>query len=352
VKPVSLLQVQVEEKFNKRLDPQFDAVLEEPTRQGLEPQRTLSSSAIGSERRDGINDPWAAADIGTNQDFSTAFQSTVHSADAFSNGSLPKDSFNALQGLHMLQIRPSGQSAAPQFPGAPQAGGQPRFQPLGLLGTTDPFSTGPFSMDVGVGGWNAAPGAVADPFAAPGGPEQAHVGFSSDGSQSLSSDQWARPRGNVGGVVGARAVGSKKGAAGPAAQGAVAAPQQSHGGKNRRGGHKNNGGGKDASGSVGAPNGAASGQNGGATKGRQQKNGGGGKRSGRARGGGKEAAPQGDGAAIAPPAPRAPGGDANGGGKANNNRRSGRRGGAGKRGDKADGAGGAAVPAPAPAPAM
>lgn len=363
VKPVSLLQVQVEEKFNKRLDPQFDAVLEEPQRQGLEPQRTLSSSsAIGSERRDGINDPWAAPDMVANQDFTTAFQSSigqqgVHSADTFSNGSLPKDSFNALQGLHMLQIRPSGQPGAPQYPAAP-AGGQPRFQALGLLGTTDPFSGGPFSMggvgDVGVGGWNAAPGAAADPFAAPGA-EQAHVGFAPDGAQPLSgsSDQWAaRPRGNVGGVVGPRAVGSKKGATGSATQGAVAAPQQSHGGKNRRGG-KNNGG--NASGSAGAPSGAASGQSNGAAKGRQQKNGGGGgggsKRGGRARGG-KEAASQGADGAIATPAPRAAGGDANGGGKANNNRRSGRRGGAGKRGDKADSAGGAAVPAPAPAPAM
>jgi hypothetical protein len=346
-KPVSLLQVQVEEKFNKRLDPQHDAqyVVER------EPQRQGSSSAIGSERRDGPNpnasDPWAQApgSMPVNDQFSSAFQSAIGTQ------TVPLSSeFNALQGLNMLQIRPSGHavSQTQPFSTAPAPNQQQRFQPLGLamLGTNDnPFASA-FGAPPSVDGWSSAPGVHggSNPFAAPGA-EMSFVPEGGGGGENAATGRWSsQPRNAVGHQRavggGKRGAGGVQVAPGPAApgQGSVsdAAPAQ-HGHTSKRHGRHGKGG---TPGPVGAPSGGDNNSGGG--KGKHKNN------SGKQGGGRRARGPKdsGDnGGATGPAATPRPAGS--GDSKGNNNRRGPRRGGGNAKqrgGDKGD----SGTPAPVP----
>jgi len=347
-KPVSLLQVQVEEKFNKRLDPQFDVE--------LEPQRQGSSSAIGSERRDGPcnqSDLWAAASPApghpVNEGFSTAFQSAI-GAQAQPVGVMPND-FNPIQGLRMLQIQPS--SGQQPFSAAPDPNLQPRYQALGLarLGGTDPFASAFGAPGTGIihDNWNPMPGVgagVGQPqFAVPGASQPMSFVPESAQSNDNSGRQWSQhPRNNA--VGHQRAVGGgKRGvqvAPGPANP-SDAVPQHGHVGK-RHGRHGK--GGNGGPGPVGGPSGGNDNSSGG--KGQKQHKNGGNKQGGRRRGP-KDGGDNGGGATVAA-TPR-PAGEANG--KAsNNNRRGPRRGNGKQRGDKPDSGGAVPAPIAAPAPSM
>jgi len=332
-------------KFNKRLDPQVDVE--------LQPQRQGSSSAIGSNRPlDGpASDPWAAAPAGVpgNEAFGAAFQSAI-------GGQTPPvlpNEFNALQGLNMLNIRPSATAPQP-FSTAPAPNQQPRFQALGLslMGTGDPFASAfgaPPSMDVGGmdGGWSSTPGVPGvgglNAFAVPGTAPMSFV--PQDGVVTNAFSSSTNPRNAVGSN---RAVGGKRGgggvqvAPGPAAAVADGASAQ-HGHSSKR--HGRHGKGNNGPGPVGAPSGGDN--NNGSGKGQKQKNSGNKQGGRRGRGGSKESGENGSNGASAPAAvPRPASGETSG--KANNNRRGPRRGGAAKRGDKADNGAGGSAPAPAP----
>lgn len=355
-KPVSLLQVQVEEKFNKRLDPQFDVE--------LEPQRQGSSNAIGSERREGPSnqsDLWAAASpapgLLVNEGFNTAFQSAI-GAQAQPVGVISSDFNNPMQGLNMLQIRPS--SGQQPFSASSDPNLQPRYQALGLarLGGTDPFASAFGAPGTGIihDNWNPMPGVgagVGQPqFAVPGASQPMSFAPESAQSNDNSGRQWSQhPRNNAVGhqraVGGGKRGGGVQVAPGPANPSDAAPAQHGHVGK-RHGRHGK--GGNGGPGPVGGPSGGNDNSNGG--KGRKQHKNGENKPGGRRRGpkeGGDNSG--GGGGATMAATPR-PAGEANG--KANNNRRGPRRGnGTGKRSDsgKPDNS---AVPAPmaAPAPSM
>jgi len=360
-KPVSLLQVQVEETFNKRLDPQYDVE--------LEPQRQGSSSAIGSQRQDNpaAADPWASGPLTAPQampgseGFGTAYQSVL-----VQPGGLPSGDFNVLQGMGMLQIRPTGNAVGPQ---PVQTGA--RFHALGLssLDAANPFASpfGPSAMDSGVG-WSAAPPPVASTantaayaFGAPGSASSGAMQFQGTPGDA---DQWAaRPRGAVGSQ---RAVGGGKRAGGGvqpapgmhAQQGLQDASAAMHGDRNKRHGRHGKGNNNGAPGPVGPVGPASSTDNSSKSHKQQQKqNGGKGSRRGRGGGGkdgsgGKDGTGGKDGSGESQAATPRAAGEANAN-KASNNRRGGqsRRGGGGgkQRGEK-DGAVTVPVPMPMPVP--
>jgi len=353
-KPVSLLQVQVEEKFNKRLDPQFDVE--------LEPQRQGSSSAIGSGRTPDApaSDPWAASAPPAGADgFGSAFQTAIGAQSVV----LPNDSFNALQGLNMLQIRPS--TVPPPPAPQPFASGntatttQPRFQALGLamLGGADPFASAFGAPAGGMDGWSSAPGGgtpASNPFAAPGTAPASRSFGAPEGAQpaNATAPGWTQPRNSA--VGHQRAVGGKRGGGGG---GAVVAPGPSstqalgegaaHGHDHRQKGHDRRGKGNGGPGAVGMPAGDNNSSSGG--KGQKHKNGGGDK-GGNKRGERRGRGPKEGGDNSAPTATPRPAGADNGkpsSDRGNNNRRGPRRGGGAKGGGgKNDGAAPIATPAP------
>jgi len=328
-KPVSLLQVQVEEKFNKRLDPQFDEEVPMGNASSAVGSAVGGARAPGAPSAPGSTDLWASTTASAGDAFGSAFQNPGMAPNpgttVLPTGIVPPDSFNGLQGLNMLNIRPAGAAPAGQSFAAPVAS-QPRFQALGLsmLGGTDPFASAFGAPAGGMDGWSSSAGVhPSNPFAAP--------------SPAGDSPAAAMPFGEQTGAFGRQPASSSRHFGGGKRGPAHAAPHpgptpmgESGGGQHNKGdkkhGKHSNGKGGDNNNNKGKGDSNGGKKNGGKN---QQKNG---------RGGKKEAGGDhgGNGAAAPAATPRPAGTKADNsdsGNKGHNNNRSskgGRRGGGDK----------------------
>jgi len=231
-------------------------------------------------------------------------------ATVLPTGVIPPDSFNALQGLGMLNIRPTGPPAGQAF-AAPGAN-PPRFQALGLsmLGGTDPFASA-FGAPAGSGGMDGWSSGVpqSNPFAPPapaGEPSAAGMAF---GEQTGAFGRQPASSSRLGRAVGGGKRGPGQAPPGPSPGGEGGGGQHSKGDKKHGKGNNNN-------------------NNHGKGKGDRQKNGGG-KNQGKQAGRGKKDT-NGAAAPSATPRPAGSKGENSDGKAQNNNRKGGSR-----RGDKA-----------------